>query len=422
MIEALGGILMLAFSSENLTRFTDTPLSLHFHIALTHGQQAQQALSCIFRGDPPNGVLCVVIFDVYQSLRDTGDPLPRILENAANILLRQLGDAGDHFLLGEWNCCLTALVWPKDPDLESSHLYDLCYRAQAQMENSFSRPVQCAISNRKTVYSDIPNAAAEAYEAIAFAKYISHPPKVIAPQADYDLYGCSIPVVPRLTDSAQLELCHQIARAIQSNHPSALSSIISGCATSMIGAFPRISAIHFNVVSFCLALESVLVQENIIGPKYMTETPLIPELLHAENEQAFRRVLDLSLQQILTYNMQKKYSKFADSMTNVMAYMEEHLASPSLSIGSIADALGLSASTLTSHFKQFYGDSIPNTIHKKRISRIRTQMLTTNKSVKQLATENGYVSIATMNRAFLKYEGVYPGALKNQLLAKPAEG
>jgi AraC-like DNA-binding protein len=108
-------------------------------------------------------------------------------------------------------------------------------------------------------------------------------------------------------------------------------------------------------------------------------------------------------------------------MAEVMEYIEAQLSDPSLSIGSIAEALGLSPATLTSHFKQFYGDSIPNTIHKKRISRIRTQLCTTNKPIKQLAAENGYVSIATMNRAFLKYEGVYPGALKAKLQARPLE-
>ena len=98
----------------------------------------------------------------------------------------------------------------------------------------------------------------------------------------------------------------------------------------------------------------------------------------------------------------------AGLMGTIYAYVEEHYASPTLSLSSIADALCFSPSYLTRYFKEKSGMSLMQYIDRKRFEESKRLLTTTSLSVKSIVEKVGYTDEANFSRKFKKNEGVTP--------------
>lgn len=404
---------MMACTLNGSTRLTDDSGSQDLHVALTYAQHSEYALKSLLGATPEYDAMLVVMFDVLHELKNPS--YNDLLRRDTSTVISMLDCVEADHVIGEWQCMLTAVLLLKKADeAVVLRLYEVLRGIADALTPPSGKRVYCAASSCFTDPERLPQAADEAYEAVKFARYIENPPKLIVPLDQLSLCEQYPPLITAGSDRNFTESLSQIIRMLQSGTPDQLEKIADRCSMVMLRVFPRISALHFNAVSFGRALEQALLQANIIGIRQISELRIIPELLEAEDEAHFRRALCEQLRELWKYSNQKKYSRFADSMEDAMSFIDDNLKNPALSITMIADALEISIPTLTSRFQRFYGDSIPNTIHKKRISQIREKLLCSEEPIRQVASEYGYVSIATFNRAFLKYEGSYPGALRAQ--------
>jgi len=123
----------------------------------------------------------------------------------------------------------------------------------------------------------------------------------------------------------------------------------------------------------------------------------------AEMKQALRDLFDLVIARMETEN-----EKSPSLHENMIAYIEQNFASPSISIASIADAFGISVSYASRYFKSEMGVGMLDYIHMMRINHAEEMLKSTHKNVKNIAEEVGYISCLTMSRAFRRYEGVTP--------------
>lgn len=96
-------------------------------------------------------------------------------------------------------------------------------------------------------------------------------------------------------------------------------------------------------------------------------------------------------------------------MNRIAAYIDGNLTDAMLSIPTIAESFGMTEEKLSSAFRSYFQETIPNFIHQRRVTYIKRQLLETKKPVWEISLDAGYVSLATMNRAFYRLEGISPG-------------
>lgn len=101
-------------------------------------------------------------------------------------------------------------------------------------------------------------------------------------------------------------------------------------------------------------------------------------------------------------------------MQRVADYIQQNLSDFTLSIPTIAENFHLSETRLSADFRQYFQETIPNFIHQHRVEWIKTQLRTTKRPIREISMDAGYISIATMNRAFFRLEGLYPGQYRKK--------
>ncbi len=86
----------------------------------------------------------------------------------------------------------------------------------------------------------------------------------------------------------------------------------------------------------------------------------------------------------------------------------------SLTIQETADAVNLSVSYLSTIFYEYVGCHFPEYLSRIRLKNACLLLSETNFSVTEIAARTGFVCTSTMNRAFLRYQGVSPSEYRKQ--------
>ncbi len=97
------------------------------------------------------------------------------------------------------------------------------------------------------------------------------------------------------------------------------------------------------------------------------------------------------------------------SISDIMTSIERQVGSPSLSLQSIADELGISAPAFSRMFKEKTGRNFKEHVDGLRIARAKQLLQQTSLSVEQIAQEVGYDTPTSFYRLFKKHVGLAPG-------------
>lgn len=273
--------------------------------------------------------------------------------------------------------------------------------------------VRCAVSAPYRDLELLGKARAEVEEAMVYTRFVTKPPLVVLQPN----VGGVLREGPRL-EAVELGsinvLTERMANAMGAGNRELLNELSLASMNFILRQMPRVSAIHIMGIHFSKPLEMSLVGQNIIDQEYLDSFQLARRLLETDSEEQFRRVFRDSMEKLFDYAQSRREIRYARQMMEIMEYIIDNLADTELSITSVASRFGMKGSTLSTQFKSYFGDSIPDTIHRLRVTRIKKALMETGKSAKCLALENGYVSVATMNRAFVKLEGMYPGQFRKK--------
>ena len=112
-------------------------------------------------------------------------------------------------------------------------------------------------------------------------------------------------------------------------------------------------------------------------------------------------------------------SRQAEIVQHADAYIREHYAQSSMSIGQVADFLGMTASYVSTLYKKQMGKSMLDAINLTRIHHAKLLLSGSHMSLEQIAVQVGYYNSSTFIRAFKKYKGITPGqyrASKGQIV------
>lgn len=152
-----------------------------------------------------------------------------------------------------------------------------------------------------------------------------------------------------------------------------------------------------------------LVGADLIDRLFVQQFRLVQRVIETENEAQLRESFHQQLDRIWEYSQKRKQLHHGELMQRVADYIQQNLSDFTLSIPTIAENFHLSETRLSADFRQYFQETIPNFIHQHRVEWIKTQLRTTKRPIREISMDAGYISIATMNRAFFRLEGLYPG-------------
>ncbi len=215
-------------------------------------------------------------------------------------------------------------------------------------------------------------------------------------------------------------ISQRICNAITVEDRALLHRTLDEALNYMVNRFPRVSGIHMRAIHFCKPLEMTLVGADLIDRLFVQQFRLVQRVIETENEAELRESFHRQMDAIADYAAQRKQMHQTELMHRVMEFIDENLSDCMLSLPTIAQSFNMAPARLSAEFRQHYQISVPEAIHQRRVQYLKQQLVTSSKPVRELALDAGYVSVATMNRAFLRLEGVYPGQYRKKYqAAKP---
>jgi len=285
-------------------------------------------------------------------------------------------------------------------------LYELVHCFPAEQ-----RP-HAAISNVYENWSCISRACAENQEAHEFARFLDRTVDVIVQPRDFALYGA--PMTEEDDDSFFGDVSQRICNAMLLGDKKLMHLALDEALDYMVGRFPRVSGVHMRAIHFCKPLEMSLVGADLIDRLFVQQFRLVQKVIETDREKELRETFHRVMDEIWDYSAQRKQLRHGQQMQRVAEYIQRNLTDSMLSITTIAQNFQVSEAKLSAAFRQYYQETIPNFIHRKRIACIKEQLRTTNTPIRIIALNAGYISLATMNRAFVRQEGIYPGQYRKE--------
>lgn len=122
----------------------------------------------------------------------------------------------------------------------------------------------------------------------------------------------------------------------------------------------------------------------------------------------------------LTIEICRQFAEFKDSRNNerkseILDYVNCHYGDSSMGLESVADEFGVSSNYLSRFFKQETGCSFIQYVTMIRMDRARELLVNSNKQIKEIVAEIGYIDVANFVRKFKGYEGVTPGQYREKM-------
>ena len=104
----------------------------------------------------------------------------------------------------------------------------------------------------------------------------------------------------------------------------------------------------------------------------------------------------------------------AELVESIKIYIDNNYTDVNTNVYIISTEMGMSREHISKVFKEQTGDTVFDTIHKKRIDRA-VLLLKEGKTVKDTARTIGYVNSSVFIRHFKKYCGMTPQQYKNMV-------
>ena len=163
---------------------------------------------------------------------------------------------------------------------------------------------------------------------------------------------------------------------------------------------------------FINLLHSRLVGQDLANWRYVSQMDFSRDLVSAKNLQEFLDVSRKIAEVLVTHSRERTSARYDSMMHDIYAYIEENATDVNMGLTLIARTFKLKPRETAESFRQYFGESVNDVMHRARVRKAKELLLTTDRSVQEIAEEVGYCSLATMYRAFSNIEGIAPGKLR----------
>lgn len=161
-------------------------------------------------------------------------------------------------------------------------------------------------------------------------------------------------------------------------------------------------------------------------PEYRTICQMLEDLTRIYIEDSPARVLESEgiIMQVLAHLIRhfsrktvpdgrKADRRTMDRILQMIRYIEEHYQEP-LSVGELAEQLGLTKEYFCRFFKKSMGMSFLQYLSEVRISHIYQDLVRSDKSIQEIAEFHGFYNQKLFNQTFKKVYGCTPSSVRKQ--------
>ena len=177
---------------------------------------------------------------------------------------------------------------------------------------------------------------------------------------------------------------------------------------------PSIDTVRFRIYGVVNTLLYMVDDiRNVVGNELIQKIDPGPRLTSARNLSEIVEVMDDILEELQDYTG-KKQQAVPDWVTAADDYVRENFRDPNVTVSSVADHFGLSATYCSKLFREYTGIRLFDRISMYRLEAAKEE-LKSNKPLREIAEDTGFSTALTMNRAFKRYEGTTPNKLREAL-------
>ena len=211
-----------------------------------------------------------------------------------------------------------------------------------------------------------------------------------------------------LSDSAE-KVSRLLCTGNREDAQAQLSMAVDYCIHAVPCFFPMM---RMRLLTLFDHLILAILRENHVLRSFLQQQNILTELLMAPTQQELQAQIAAFWTNLIRHMEALEAQPGIRWVSQVDEYITEMSVDPNLSVSQIALHFGLPQPTLSGRYKQYAGKNITDQIHAVRIRHARQLLQSSANSLSDIAQQVGYGSLATMNRAFRKYEGISPSQLR----------
>lgn len=144
---------------------------------------------------------------------------------------------------------------------------------------------------------------------------------------------------------------------------------------------------------------------------------MLHHAIHEKDSTPFNIIIDPV--RIVLRESTEKYNVSDDYVSTIIDYIDKNVTSSSLSIDDLVDMVPLSRRNLEKKFKEETNTSLYQFILDKKVEYMSNQLLTTDKSLLDIAIEVGFNDVRNAYRIFKKKTSYTPISFRNKYTQKP---
>ena len=179
---------------------------------------------------------------------------------------------------------------------------------------------------------------------------------------------------------------------------------------------PYPTAMNLTINRFLSLLQYRLVDQDLANWRHIAQADYSRCLVSCGSlEQYLDKSREIA-RELVEHARERKVDRRDTLLRDIRAYVVDNATDINMGLTAVAREFRLKPREAAETFRQYYGESINDVIHKTRVKKAKELLLTTNTPVQDIAQAVGYCSLATMYRAFTNVEGVAPGKLRQNKL------
>lgn len=288
-------------------------------------------------------------------------------------------------------------------DINNEMIY-LSMRVQDVLEHNFDIAMFTAISSIYAGAGNIPSAYTETLEIIEYKNLVGKTEKVMHHNSTKNVCENSL-YSARVMDSER-QFINLISKGDYKNAQLLLNDIFSYYTPKNLPSLQIAKCRIFSLVN-CM-LDSMGEVKSAVDVDYFEALDPVYRLLNSKNIYELKTEADYIFKSITDYFEQKNTNNITPKIAKILDYIQTHHAEVELSACVIAEQFDISTSYLSRIFNQNMNMGLVDYIHKVRLENAKI-LMTTDLSIKDIASRIGYNSSLALIRAFKKYEGTTPG-------------
>lgn len=174
-----------------------------------------------------------------------------------------------------------------------------------------------------------------------------------------------------------------------------------------------LSALYIRCICFDL-LNTILKTVDELGSSHHLVQEITTHLLHSSSMDELENSLLELASDACKQVEQNEHQEEQSIIDRIIVYIDEHYMNHTLSLDTVAFEFGISPSHASRTFKEKLGINFVQYVWQKRMEEVKSQLKSTNDSIKNIITNVGYMDAPNFIRKFKKETGYTPGQYRKQ--------